>query len=379
MRCALPVSSEWKSRVAIGCGCDAEPPPIPFCSEPDRAIQYAGRERTDCAPQARGNRRVPDNLKTARANLIPFGHGFSFDPLAPSGIRPSIGPVSRGAGNGRTDRRAAARTDASRPTERVRCSMARQSRYSVAAAHQSLHRHGARIRRARLHCQADLADRAGDTGPRRTPPPQGAQAIAVDPRRCGVSASHVLFYYVGIAAALAEPRKAVLVQRTTGVHRPPTHSRSSFRKGWNSTAGHGWPCMTLSGGGSGGKRFLKGSYASCNGTAPPPERWRPRRTLSAFSSLLALAIEPEPFSSHAYLPTKTMTASGTHQSRPFHAEPRNATAGVSSDHLIFPATFKYDQARQFSYPEPHGITKLNPRISNDCSNSSSYQPPSTDL
>ena len=58
--------------------------------------------------------------------------------------------------------------------------------------------------------------------------------------------SSVLFQFVEIAEALAEARKANLIQSVTAVRRPPARARSSFRKGRNSTADLGWPCMTCS-------------------------------------------------------------------------------------------------------------------------------------
>ena len=44
----------------------------------------------------------------------------------------------------------------------------------------------------------------------------------------------------------AEARKDKLVQNVMAVREPPAHARSSCRKGVNSTAGLGWPCLTLS-------------------------------------------------------------------------------------------------------------------------------------
>ena len=55
--------------------------------------------------------------------------------------------------------------------------------------------------------------------------------------------SHVLFKFVGIAAALAEVGKAVLSQCVMAGPKPPAHTRSSCRKGRNSTAEHGWARM----------------------------------------------------------------------------------------------------------------------------------------
>ena len=55
---------------------------------------------------------------------------------------------------------------------------------------------------------------------------------------------YVLCSSVRIAALLAEARKAVLVQRVTAVLKPPAHTRSSCRKGRNSTADHECPFVT---------------------------------------------------------------------------------------------------------------------------------------
>ena len=58
---------------------------------------------------------------------------------------------------------------------------------------------------------------------------------------------YLLFHFVRIAALLVEAGKYVLVQRLMAVHTPPAHTRSSCRKGVNSTADHDWPFMILSG------------------------------------------------------------------------------------------------------------------------------------
>ena len=73
------------------------------------------------------------------------------------------------------------------------------------------------------------------------------RAIMGDQWSRRLSASDILFHFVGIAETLAEARKIVPVQYVRRARKPSARAPSSCRKGVNSTADHGWDCMTLSG------------------------------------------------------------------------------------------------------------------------------------
>lgn len=92
----------------------------------------------------------------------------------------------------------------------------------------------------------------------------------------------VLCSFVGMAWTLAGARKVAPVQRLMAACAPPAHTRSSSRKGRNSTADHTWPSMTS---------FAYSSRFRSNKSAPifsmNPRAWRIPSSSSA--SLISCA------------------------------------------------------------------------------------------
>ena len=76
--CTLPFANGWQGRVASKHGVDAEPTPIPICSDPDKEILCVERARMGCAPLAHRNPCLPGAFQQAKAKpFMPFRHGCS--------------------------------------------------------------------------------------------------------------------------------------------------------------------------------------------------------------------------------------------------------------------------------------------------------------